>query len=489
MAESEWGRERGELTRQEEERSGGKRQRKPGQGEAIDSEKLFLAAQFCHFLWHGPLRSLLVMLILISEVGTAALAGLGFIVVLIPLQEYLARSIGAIRRKMVEITDERVKRTSEFLQAIRVVKLYAWEVPMEQRIEEVRSQEVTLLGEYLEANGKLRELMFAAQPLAALIIFVTAVYGQGQVLNIKTVFRVLVFLNITRFPLNLLAQALKNVSDGEVSLKRLNAYFLLETLESFHSVKRRESEREGEVKDDKHKLSESQEEEDILPGILISPDLRGRRGPPSRQYPTHWGKPPSPRRPSSAAATGDLVPLPGNYGVGSISLCEWIQSRLLQDDQTYYAAAAAAASSSAALQSSKADSKQSCDQVSLVNATFRWTSVGKPASPSKKSPSKAPSPPLASPAADEDSALVDTKASIGKFALTNLNFSTTPSQGELIAVIGAVGSGKSTFMSALLQEVPLVDGRADLQYCTGNAAYCAQTPWIQNLSVKDNVEA
>ena len=37
---------------------------------AIDSEKLFQAVLFCHFIWHGPVCCIVVMGILISQVGS-----------------------------------------------------------------------------------------------------------------------------------------------------------------------------------------------------------------------------------------------------------------------------------------------------------------------------------------------------------------------------------------------------------------------------------
>eukprot|EP01031_Cornospumella_fuschlensis_P040437 gene40437-49283_t len=134
---------------------------------AIDAEKLNLAVQFIHFLWHGPLVLLVVMIILIFEIGyQAALAGMAFIVVLIPLQNKIAKAIGIIRRDMVRHTDERVKLVNELLQAIRVIKLYAWEEAIEQRVNAVRQQETTWLQSYLNRSGQLRETLFSAQPVA-----------------------------------------------------------------------------------------------------------------------------------------------------------------------------------------------------------------------------------------------------------------------------------------------------------------------------------
>lgn len=49
-------------------------------------------------------------------------------------------------------------------------------------------------------------------------------------LSVVDLFRLLAFLNITRFPLNLLGQALKSFNDAQVSLQRLNRFLLLPTL-------------------------------------------------------------------------------------------------------------------------------------------------------------------------------------------------------------------------------------------------------------------
>lgn len=61
---------------------------------AIDAEKLFLAIQFIHFIWQGPVTSIIVMLLLIREVGLLpAFSGMIFIFLLIPLQNYIGKEL------------------------------------------------------------------------------------------------------------------------------------------------------------------------------------------------------------------------------------------------------------------------------------------------------------------------------------------------------------------------------------------------------------
>ena len=56
--------------------------------------------------------------------------------------------------------------------------------------------------------------------------------------------------------------------------------------------------------------------------------------------------------------------------------------------------------------------------------------------------------------------------------------------GELCAVVGRVAAGKSTLCSAILHETLLSEGEVKL---TGKVAYAAQSAWIMNATVRDNI--
>ncbi|XP_076239794.1 multidrug-Resistance like Protein 1 isoform X1 [Calliopsis andreniformis] len=57
-------------------------------------------------------------------------------------------------------------------------------------------------------------------------------------------------------------------------------------------------------------------------------------------------------------------------------------------------------------------------------------------------------------------------------------------QGQLVAVVGTVGSGKSSLISAFLGEMEKISGRVNTK---GSIAYVSQQAWIQNASLQDNV--
>ncbi|KAE8692165.1 ABC transporter C family member 13 [Hibiscus syriacus] len=56
--------------------------------------------------------------------------------------------------------------------------------------------------------------------------------------------------------------------------------------------------------------------------------------------------------------------------------------------------------------------------------------------------------------------------------------------GMRVAVCGTVGSGKSSFLSCILGEIPKISG--EVQVC-GTAAYASQLAWIQSENIEENV--
>ncbi|KAK2600118.1 hypothetical protein QQS21_005133 [Conoideocrella luteorostrata] len=58
-------------------------------------------------------------------------------------------------------------------------------------------------------------------------------------------------------------------------------------------------------------------------------------------------------------------------------------------------------------------------------------------------------------------------------------------RGKLTMIIGPVGCGKSTLLKGLLGEVPHTQGTVNMP--SASVAFCDQTPWIMNGTVKENI--
>jgi len=68
------------------------------------------------------------------------------------------------------------------------------------------------------------------------------------------------------------------------------------------------------------------------------------------------------------------------------------------------------------------------------------------------------------------------------FKLQNMNFSV--GRNELVAVIGGVGSGKSSLLAALAGDMRKTKGELNMG---ATRAFCPQYAWIQNATVRDNI--
>ncbi len=58
-------------------------------------------------------------------------------------------------------------------------------------------------------------------------------------------------------------------------------------------------------------------------------------------------------------------------------------------------------------------------------------------------------------------------------------------RGKHVVIIGGVGSGKTTLLKGVLGEVGWVKGAVECKAKEG-VAYCAQTPWLENVSAEAN---
>ena len=66
--------------------------------------------------------------------------------------------------------------------------------------------------------------------------------------------------------------------------------------------------------------------------------------------------------------------------------------------------------------------------------------------------------------------------------LTNLNLKIN--RGELVCIIGSVGSGKSSLISAMMGEMDKIVGSLKT---FGKRSYCPQQAWILNMTIRKNV--
>ncbi|KAH2647828.1 hypothetical protein KXW29_004375 [Aspergillus fumigatus] len=121
--------------------------------------------------------------------------------------------------------------------------------------------------------------------------------------------------------------------------------------------------------------------------------------------------------------------------------------------------------------------------IEVEHASFTWEQVQSNKGEEKKGEKPKRSqvlPKDATPSSPSDDKSDTTE--LVPFKLTDINFEV--GRGELLAVIGTVGSGKSSLLGALAGDMRLTEGKIRMG---ATRSFCPQYAWIQNVSVRENI--
>lgn len=120
----------------------------------VDAQSFMTMATYFNMLWSAPLQIGVALYFLWEILGPSVLAGLAVLIVLLPVNGFIANKYQALEAIQMKNKDERVKMMNEILNGIKVLKLYAWESSFEEQVLKIREKEVNILGKiaYLNAS-------------------------------------------------------------------------------------------------------------------------------------------------------------------------------------------------------------------------------------------------------------------------------------------------------------------------------------------------
>eukprot|EP00903_Cladosiphon_okamuranus_P012646 g11831.t1 len=348
-----------------------------------DAQRLPDMSLSVHAIWSTPLFIAIAIFLLVRLVGTAAVAGLLFLVGIIPVQGMLAAKQMGLQRAQMKQTESRVKVVNEVLQGIRIVKYYAWEAPFVERISGLRDVEVDKIKNFAFINAYTMSIMLTTPFVMVMLTLVVYFNGDGD-FSPDVVFTAVSLLLIIRFPLMMLPMAIASWVQGKVSLGRMQKFFELEELD-----------------------------------------------PKDREWTNRSGN---------------------GRGAGAVSISgTYVWTPTDDDDE---------------------EASKSKDGVKDTTTTAGSKSKGAAVAGEEAS---------GGDEVDLDGLKKpETPVEVWDLQLQGVQI---PS-GKLTAVVGQVGSGKSSLLSALLGDMTKVEGEISID---GSVAYVAQTAWIINATLKDNV--
>lgn len=121
---------------------------------SVDAQKFVELTAYLNMIWSAPLQIILALYFLWDILGPSVLAGLAVMIIMIPVNGYIANKVKVLQIKQMKNKDERVKLMNEVLSGIKVLKLYAWEPSFEAQVLKIRAKEMKVLKKaaYLNAG-------------------------------------------------------------------------------------------------------------------------------------------------------------------------------------------------------------------------------------------------------------------------------------------------------------------------------------------------
>ncbi|RXN01930.1 ATP-binding cassette sub-family C member 8 [Acipenser ruthenus] len=178
------------------------------------------------------------VILLYYLLGISALIGATVIAVLAPVQYFVATKLSQAQKSTLEYSNERLKKTTELLRGIKLLKLYAWEHIFHDSVEETRQKEMTSLKAFALYTS-ISIFMNAAIPIAAVLttFVVHAHLSEDADLSPAVAFASLSLFHILVTPLFLLSSVVRSTVKALVSVQKLSEFFSSEEIGEEHEYK------------------------------------------------------------------------------------------------------------------------------------------------------------------------------------------------------------------------------------------------------------
>ena len=192
---------------------------------AVDSFKVSEISAYLHFLWGStPVQLVLCIVLLYRILGWSALASIVMMVLVMPLNLFIAKQFTKVQKKVMAATDVRIHTTNEVLQNIRIIKYFAWEQRYGQIVDENRAVELKALRNKYILYTLAATVWFGVPLLITFFSFLLYTVVEKRPLIPSVAFTALSLFGILRYPLDQLADMVAHVQESKVSVDRVEEF-------------------------------------------------------------------------------------------------------------------------------------------------------------------------------------------------------------------------------------------------------------------------
>ncbi|XP_010936069.1 ABC transporter C family member 5 isoform X1 [Elaeis guineensis] len=197
---------------------------------AVDVQRVGDYSWYLHDIWMLPLQIVLALVILYKNVGVASFATLVATIISIIVTIPLAKMQEDYQDKLMAAKDERMRKTSECLRNMRILKLQAWEDRYRSKLEEMRNVEFRWLQKALYSQAFVTFIFWGSPIFVSIVTFGTSIL-LGDQLTAGGVLSALATFRILQEPLRNFPDLVSMIAQTKVSLDRILGFLQEEELQ------------------------------------------------------------------------------------------------------------------------------------------------------------------------------------------------------------------------------------------------------------------
>ncbi|KZV91873.1 hypothetical protein EXIGLDRAFT_675729 [Exidia glandulosa HHB12029] len=189
-----------------------------------DLNNIVEARDFLFLVIYCPLQIIICVWFLYEVLGAASFAGLAAMVVTFPIPGFVAAKVNQTAKERAKKTDARVQQVTEVVGLLRMIKLFAWERKIKERIAEKREDELTWIRKTRTMTLINMNLNFAMPLVTMIVAYATYTMILGGQLTASRVFSSMVVFEMLREQFRMVGSMVPAVIQAKVSLDRLSAF-------------------------------------------------------------------------------------------------------------------------------------------------------------------------------------------------------------------------------------------------------------------------
>ncbi|XAR58683.1 Xenobiotic-transporting ATPase [Bertholletia excelsa] len=196
---------------------------------AVDVQRIGDYSWYLHEIWMLPLQIILSLTILYKNVGIACVATLIATVISIVATVPLAKIQEKYQDKLMTAKDERMRKTSECLRNMRILKLQAWEERYRVKLQGMRKKEFKWLRKTLFSQVFITFMFWSSPIFVSSVTFGTSILLGGD-LTAGRVLSALATFKTLQEPLRNFPDLVAMMAQTKVSIERVAGFLQEEEL-------------------------------------------------------------------------------------------------------------------------------------------------------------------------------------------------------------------------------------------------------------------